>query len=360
MNSPQYPRPVNVVDRREEDLMERRAADFEKLMAPGPIRRRVEAMKQGAGEIMPEPVTKFVSKVTDGVMELTEAELWQRVLAAVGGGFGALVEHATLFTVSPETVVQRVRKTGHDVGSFDEIAAVRSYDIEALITKGRWAEITLAAVEGGVTGAFGLPGLPFNIALSYFLYFRAVQRIALHYGYDVIGDPTELQIASETTMLALSPKMNEGGLSGTLAKMALAGKAAALKHSLVNRAYTEMAERGGAELLYVQIRALANKAAEKALRNAGQKEIEAGIFKKMLERIGANMPARVGAKAVPILAGVVGAGMDAAYMKRVVHGANIVYHKRFLFEKEHRVAILYGDDVIDDVMVINVTLGGDA
>lgn len=40
-------------------------------------------------------------------------------------------------------------------------------------------------IEGGGTGAFGFWGLPFNLVLSTFLYFRAVQSIAMFYGYDV-------------------------------------------------------------------------------------------------------------------------------------------------------------------------------
>lgn len=338
---PRYPRPDPVLDRKEESLSEKRAADFERMVTPGPIKRGLTKVGERAVSLAPSWVSNPAKKAANVV---TESEIWDRALNLAGEGFGKLTRFAARYQMSRDAIIERVQATGHDIGSFDEIASVRSYDLERLVTGDDAKRVWLAAGEGLVTGSIGLPGVPFNLALSYLLYFRATQQIALHYGYDVIGDPAELLIASETTMLALAPKVHEGGLSGTLTKMALAGNLSALRHSLSHLTYTEMARRGGAELLYVQIRALANKGAARALQSAGQKGLEASVFRKMLERVGANMPARIGSKGIPIVGGILGAGIDAAYMSRVVYGANLIYHKRFLFEKEERIRILYGGD----------------
>jgi len=39
--------------------------------------------------------------------------------------------------------------------------------------------------------------MPFNLALSAFVYCRAAHSVALHLGYDVKDDPRELQFAAE-------------------------------------------------------------------------------------------------------------------------------------------------------------------
>ena len=76
------------------------------------------------------------------------------------------------------------------------------------MNKYRKHDLTVALVEGAATGVFGFAGLPFNIVLSTFLYFRAVQSIAMFYGYDIKNDPTELIIAGDVFMNALSPQSN--------------------------------------------------------------------------------------------------------------------------------------------------------
>jgi hypothetical protein len=101
-----------------------------------------------------------------------------------------------------------------------------------------------------------------------------------------------------------------------------------------------MAKRGGSELLYVKIRALANKAAAKALERTGQEGIEAGIFKTLLEQFAKQMPKRAGKGAIPIVSALLVGLTDTGLMRRVLRGAKLIYHKRYLLEKEHRVAVL--------------------
>jgi hypothetical protein len=103
-----------------------------------------------------------------------------------------------------------------------------------------------------------------------------------------------------------------------------------------------MAEQGGIHLLYVQIRALAKKAAEKALKNSGRSGIEAGVFRNLLEQVGRRIPKEAGRKGIPILGAIIGAACDFYLMDRVLKGANLIYHKRFLHEKQTRIDILRG------------------
>jgi hypothetical protein len=122
--------------------------------------------------------------------------------------------------------------------------------------------------------------------------------------------------------------------------MMLAAEITALKQALGRQTYTEMAKRGGSALLYVQVRALANKAAKTALEKAGQEGIEAGIFKTLLAQLAKRMPKEAGKKGLPVIGAFLGGLSDAYLMSRILRGAKLIYHKRYLFEKEHRISLL--------------------
>jgi hypothetical protein len=85
---------------------------------------------------------------------------------------------------------------------------------------------------------------------------------------------------------------------------------------------------------------LANKAAEKALTKSGQSGLEAGVFRNLLEQLGRRLPKEAGKKGIPFVGAILGAGFDSYLMHRVLTGANLIYHKRFLHEKEARLQIL--------------------
>ncbi|WEM62387.1 EcsC family protein [Streptococcus parauberis] len=171
--------------------------------------------------------------------------------------------------------------------SFDEINTLKSYDISEIINKYKTKDLLLALSEGAATGALGFSGLPFNLVLSNFLYFRAVQSIAMYYGYDVKNDPSELVIASSVYTNALSPSNSDlnNELSASIAKIVLISKATIIQQTS-KKTWSAMIERGGATLLLTQIRALSNKAAANALQKAGQKGLENSIFKETFELIG--------------------------------------------------------------------------
>jgi hypothetical protein len=92
-------------------------------------------------------------------------------------------------------------------------------------------------------------------------------------------------------LASLEPNLVKGAetLGGLIGKMMLAAEVSALSRGLT-KTYAQMAERGGAQLLYVQIRALANKAAENALKKSGSSGLEAGVFRNLLEQVGKRLP----------------------------------------------------------------------
>lgn len=330
--------PEPVLDEREERLLKTVTAEYEEFVTPGAVSRNVQKLRAKAKKALPESVA---SKAEEIKGRFSELELMKKALEKAGKGFAEITKQAARFTVDPEKVVSELRDAGVSLDRYQHVQAVRSYQVQPLVSDDL-KERVMAFLEGAATGALGFPGIVPNIALSFFLYFRATQNVALYYGYDVRNDPREMEIASEVTMQSLSPSKEEsaGTLSGFLGKMMMAAEVSALRKSLKQATYEQMARKGGAELVYVQIRALANKAAKKALDRAGQEGIEAGIFRKMLQQLGEQMPKRVGQRAVPILGGLIGGAFDTYYMGKVLQGANLIYHKRFLIEKEERVRIL--------------------
>jgi hypothetical protein len=340
MSAFNFPEPI--LDAREIDLLRKIADEYNKFTSPGVISKSIKAVGTKVAKIAP---TKLLDMAKEVIDVASEWDYIKQVLEYTGKGFFELSKHSSRFTFSYEGVIKNLNETGCHLKNYEQICAIRSYQIESVISKRNYGDLIAAFSEGAFTGAPGFLGLPFNIALSFFLYFRAAQSIAIYYGYDVKNDPRELEFASEAMMMSLAPNNEIAGqtMGGLIGKMMLATNLTALRQALSKRTYTEMAKRGGAELLYVQIRALANKAAQNALKKAGKEGIEAGIFRKLLEQIGRRLPKEAGKKAIPFLGAIIGGFSDTYYMNRILTGSNLLYHKRFLFEKQHRVKILKGE-----------------
>ena len=333
--------PNPIIDAREENLLKSLTQDYKKFTSPGFISKGATAVGKGIAKIIPK---RFKGSFKGAATRMSELKLIKQAIEHAGKGFVELTKHTSRFTLSHDSIVNCLNTSGCCIDQFEQVCSVRSYNIEQQLSKRNYGDMLAACAEGAVTGAPGLIGLPFNIVLSFFLFFRAVQGSALFYGYDIKGDPRELEFASEVTIKCLSPNSDDGAknLGGLIGKMMFSTNATVLRQALSQKTYTEMAKRGGAELLYVQIRALANKAAEQAIKNASREGIEAGIFRKMLEQVAKRLPKEAGKKAIPFVGAIVGGLSDTYYMSRIVHGSNLIYHKRFLFEKEHRVNILSG------------------
>ncbi|MFT9498058.1 EcsC family protein [Anaerosolibacter sp.] len=330
--------PNPVLDNREIDKIDLLTKDYEKYRKPGMINKSLNKVGDSISQVIPEKIKCGVSTMKQGI---SESDLMKQALGVVAKGFTELESRAAQLTVSKQTVVKRIGKVDAGITCYEDICLARGYDIETALNLKDMEDILYTAVQGGVTGFFGFPAIPVNIALSTFLYFRAVQNIALHYGYDVKNDIGELEIASVVTMQALNPNMESGAktLSSMIGKMMIMTKTTALQQGL-NKTYGEMINKGGIQLLFVQIRALANNAAMKALDKAGKKGLEKTVYSEMLEQLGKQLSKSAGKKLVPVIGGFIGALFDTAYMARVLKYAKIVYHKRYLLEKEQRIMYL--------------------
>jgi len=331
---PRVPNPM--LDNREyeelDDLVER----YEKLTSPGAIRRAADKAKA----IVPEGVKDRIAQIGNTI---SEQEIYEQALKLIGDGFKVLEEQAARVTVSEDSVIKGINAISKaaDIESLEEVCRIRAYDVSKAANKKNPQHIAAALVEGAGTGVAGFAGIPFNLVLSTFVYYRAVQSVAMSYGYDVKNDPAELVIAGDVFASALSPRSKGGaGVSNNVAKFMAISAAEGVKQT-AKKTWAAMIERGGPALLLAQMRALANAAARKALENAGKKGLENSVFREIFEQIGRRLTLKAIQRAVPVVSAGIGALVDTAQMNTVLQYADIFYHKRFLLEKKKRVNLLF-------------------
>ena len=344
-----FKEPSPIIDSKETITLDNLTKRYNKLIEPSMIAK----LGTKAGQLVPEKVKQIGSDIG---LSITEKELYVQMMNIIGSGFKTVEEQAVRFSVSEKYILDKINKTfpHYQLETLSEICLVRSYDLAKIVNDYRGRDTFAAMLEGGGTGAFGFWGLPFNIVLSTFLYFRAVQSIAMFYGYDVKNDYAEMVIASDVFTSSLSPAQNDVNNEATsiIGKIMVMSQAAVVKQT-AKKTWTDMAARGGVPLLLAQMRALANKSAQKALQNAGAKGLENSLFKEAFEQIGRKLTLKTIGKAVPVVSGVLGALIDTAQMKKVLEFSDIFYHKRFILEKEDRVYRLFENNnlVIDTEIV---------
>lgn len=333
--------PDPLLTNRELAELEALTEQYEKMVAPSKLKQLTDK----AGSKIPENLRATVGDALDGLTsEIQQQELYAQVMKQVVDGFKVIEEQAAKYSVTEAQIVEAANTTLENVTirSIDELFMLRSFDVAKIAAGENGKHLLLAATEGAVTGAPGFAGLPFNIVFSMFLYYRAVQSVAMMYGFNVKEDPAEMVIAGDVFSNAMAPSAGSAdGMALAIGKVMLVAEMEGVKQT-VKKGWTAMAARGGAAMLVTQIRALANVAARKALENAGKKSIESSVFKNVLEQIGRNITQKSLGKAIPVFGGAVGALFDVSQMNRVLQYANIFYHKRFIIEKQERVAILVG------------------
>lgn len=348
MEGKNYVVPEPVLNQKEITSLAVLTERYNKLITPGVLAKTGSKI----GKVIPEPVKKFGGTVKDTI---TEAELFAQCMKVVVEGFNILEKQAARLSISETAIVKKVNKSlkDNEITSLQEVCLARGYDISKAVESYKRQDLLLALAEGGTTGYFGFAGLPFNLVLSVFLYYRAVQSVAMFYGYDVKNDSAELVIASEVFMNAMSPSSSGADeMSSIIGKVMLMTEITAVKQT-AKKTWSDMAARGGVGLLLTQMRALANKSAKKALEKAGQKGLENSLFSEIFEQIGKKLSKKALGKALPVAGAVIGALFDTAQMNTILEYADVFYNKRYILEKEARINSLIG---IEDIVVETIEI----
>ncbi len=330
-----YVIPTQIIDLKEEKKLSELSENYQKMCEPSTASKMLARVNEKLPSVVKESATAIKEKVTDN-------EIFLKSMKILGEGFRTIEGFASKVTLSEKEILKQLNTIDPNtqINSLEEICLLRSYDISKVVNKCKFVDIISALVEGAATGAPGFAGIPFNLVLSTFLFYRAIQSIALFYGYDIKNDPAELKIASDVFMDSLNPKNgNDGEATNAIAKVMLLSTATSVKQT-VTKSWQAMAEKGGVHLAIVQMRALANNSAKKALEKAGKKGLENTVFREVFEQIGKKLTQKTVAKAVPVVGALIGGVLDTAQMIKIINFADAFYQRRFILEKETRINIL--------------------
>lgn len=336
--------PTHIIDDKENEMMTALAKRYEKLTEPTlPAKATAKAK-----DLVPDAIQTQIAKIANSI---SDQELYAQIMKVIASGFDILVKNASKVSLSEDYIVEQINHTMDDnhIFSIDEVCYARSYDIAKLVNRFKTKNVFAAFAEGGILGVAGLPGIPANIAASTFMYYRAIQSVAMYYGYDVQNNADELQIVTDVFMQALSPTTGSTSETGeVIVKFMSMSEALTIKNT-VKGGWKAMADKGGICLLITQIRALAHNSAKKALDAAGKKGLENTLFNGIFEQLGKKMTQKSVGKAATPFAGLITALADVSTMNRLIEFADVFYSKRFITEKQIRVDSRINPEIVEDV-----------
>lgn len=339
MKNKKYKVPEVLVDTKEKELIEVLTNQYEKMIAPGKIKTGMKNVGSKINKAVPQSVKDFGTNTRN---KINEQEVMKKSLEILAKDFQAVQEFAAKYTISQDSVCQAVNKISDNnkIESLDELCLLRAYDIQKIVEKYKLVDVGAALTQGAGFGAIGFAGIPFNLMVSTFLFFRAVQAVALFYGYDVKNNPEELEIAGEVFSNSMNLGSCNNGLAQDIAKVMLITETTVVKQTAA-KGWEAMVNKDAVTLLIAQIRALANKSAQKAIEKAGKSNLEKNIFTKVFEQIGKKLTQKSLVKVIPYWVGaIIGGTIDSSQMINVIKYANIFYCKRFILEKEKNINIL--------------------
>ncbi len=122
-----------------------------------------------------KPLDMAYDRVPAGLKE-TIGQAIYGVLAKVAGYSEGHVRPQHIFDLLSQ-------QSGLDVTRADQVSRLPIQALDKIARKVINAHRATALVEGGATGAAGLPGLVADIPALYYLVFRSVQEVALCYGF---------------------------------------------------------------------------------------------------------------------------------------------------------------------------------
>lgn len=192
-------------------------------------------------------------------------------------------------------------------GKVNEIAELRKVDLSICdsIANGvhNWA-LAFAAVEGGGTGWFGLPGMAVDIPALITFSLRTIHKIGLCYGFESKSEDDEKFILN---VLSAAGANNPSEKNVAILAMR------EIEVMLLNQSW----------------RKIGKIAAEKAVG----KETAVIAIRNLAKQLGINITKRKALQAIPFVGAGIGAAMNAQYINDICWAARRSFQKRWLGEK---------------------------
>ncbi len=221
-------------------------------------------------------------------------------------GVVSVCNDAAQWSVRPDAVFEEFRKAGHSIEKSTDIASLDLEDIDKVIGFLAAKYKAAASVEGGATGAAGLPGIAIDIPALVTLNLRAIGEYATYYGFDVDSQRERLWVMN---ILGYASSPNDSAKQVAMAQLV--------------RIAQDVARRKPWKVL--------------------EKQAFVKIVKRIAEAVGIRITKAKMAQMVPAVGAAVGAGFNAYYTSRVCDAAYYLYRERFLAEK-------YGDSVVEAIV----------
>lgn len=235
-----------------------------------------------------KPLDMAYDRVPSGVKE------------SIGQGiYGVLSKVANLSEghVRPQDIFDKLSlEAGLDVTRVDQVSRLPIQALDKIARKVMNAHRATALVEGGATGAAGLPGLVADIPALYYLVFRCVQEVSLCYGFapDAAGEMDHIFKVVDVGHYLESEKKRKGML---------------------------------------EIERLQDMIAT----NAPLKDVERTMIAKTLQTLARQLATAITrrklAQTVAIVGGLVGASVNQALLGDVGDTAFYAYRRRFLMRE---------------------------
>ncbi len=213
-----------------------------------------------------------------------------------------------------------------------------------------WA-ITAAGGIGGAGGAFGLPAMILEVPTVITLALRTIRKVGVCYGF---GDdtPEERQfIFSVLAAVGANSQQEKIQAIATLKmiEVLIARNSWKKIYEIAGeKAAMQMAEKAAATTAEKAIAKTAVDAATKASSEVSirktmesiEKKLAHGIvnLKELAKKVGINLTKRKALQAIPVIGAVVGASVNAVYLKDIGWAARYMYQKRWLDEKARRLS----------------------
>lgn len=161
--------PDPILDVREEHEITELTERYERMCEPSVFSKAADRVV----DALPDAVKDLVKDASD---KMSQQELYTKVMEVVAKGFDAVEKASASMTVDAKAVIKQINNGPGKakIEKLDEICLLRVYDVAAVAHRDNLQHTVSAFIEGGATGAPGFAGIPFNIVLSTFVYYRAV------------------------------------------------------------------------------------------------------------------------------------------------------------------------------------------
>ncbi len=337
MNNKHYYLPNPIVNYKEIRELTDLTEEYKSLIKPRSINKTVNSINS----LIPKPIKDITKNKLDSVTvstkeKLSENDIFTKAINILSKAFDKIEELAEKVTLKEKDILKQITgiRTENSITDLNEICLIRSYDISKLVDKNKRIEIIAAIIEGAATGAPGFAGIPFNLALSSFLYYVTVQSIALFYGYDTKNNPAELEIASEIFMQAVNPQsIDKRALSPSIYDFMLFNENTLRR----NENYDALLSNSEAQILLKNINFIAETSAKIHFEKSDKSDFPKKMFSYVFEQVGRKVAQKSILKTVPLVGAVVGGILDHRQMVNTIKFAEIFYQKRFVYEKGSRI-----------------------